>query len=227
MRNIPDFTCEYGAAQLILEEIDRSRKAYCLVLWAVDGRLPGLLEECARFCAMVGAERTMALLPENMTPDGDFPYAPAFRVVEMTVSKESLGSGDCALWPMLPENAGEYARRYNAAMGPVDGARTLKERDIPRLLDRGGCYFVHREGQLLGLGQVEDGWLLALAACVPGAGAPVVRALVSVLSEDTVSLSVADTNAAAMKLYTRLGFVAAKVREVWWDITLRPRQALG
>lgn len=218
MRNIPNFTCEYGAAQLILEEVDRSRRAYCLVLWAVDGQLPGLLEECARFCSMVGAERTYALMPREQEQEGSLPYAVAFRVVEMTVSKANLGESDCALWPLLPENAGEYVERYNAAMAQVEGARRLKEKEIPRLLARGGCCFVHRGGQLLGLGQVEGDRILTLAGLVPGAGAAVVRALASLIPGDVVRLSVADTNARAMKLYKRMGFVANRVLEVWWDV---------
>ncbi len=218
MRNIPDFTCEYGAAQLILEDIDRNRKAYCLILWAVEGQLPQLLEECARFCSMVGAEQTFALLPRNLHPEADFPYATAFRVVEMEVSRAALGSSDCTLLPLLPENAGAYVAQYNAAMAQVEGARRLREKEIPRLLDRGGCWFVQREGQLVGLGQVEEDQILALAALVPGAGEAVVKALAVPTVGDVVRLSVADTNARAMKLYARLGFTTTKVLETWWEV---------
>lgn len=218
MRNIPDFTCEYGAAQLILENIDYSRKAYCLVLWVVEGQMVSLLTECARFCTMVGAEKTYALLPQNYAVEEDFPYAVAFRVVEMTAPKTAFAETDCALWPVLPENAGDYLERHNMAMMQVDGARRLREKEIPRLLDRGGCYFVHRHGQVLGLGQVEEDRILSLAALIPGAGAAVVGTLASLIPGDMVRLSVADSNTRATGLYQRMGFTATKILEVWWEI---------
>lgn len=221
MRNIPDFTCEHGAAQLILENIDRGGKAYCLVLYAAEGQLPALLEECARFCAMVGAEQAFALPLPEIQETNTLPYPAAFQVVEMTADKVTLTGCDCALWPLLPENAEDYVRHYNAAMANVEGARRLKEKEIPRLLDRGGCYFVHRGDQLLGLGQVLEDRILTLATLVPGAGERVVRALAALISGDVVRLSVADTNIRAMNLYTRLGFVPTKVLESWWDITPR------
>lgn len=219
MRNIPDFTCEYGAAQLILENIDRGGGAYCLILWAVEGGLMSLLAECSRFCRMVGAERISALLPENLPQREKRPQKLSFRVLEMAAPKAALGSTDAALWPVLPENAGAYIRRYNEAMIAVDGARRLWERDIPGLLEKGGCYFVHRDGQLLGLGQVLGERVVSVVAAVPGGGAETVRALTSVITGDTVRLSVADSNERAMRLYARLGFTPARVLETWWDIS--------
>ena len=216
VRNIPDFECQWGSAQLILQEIPHRQEAYCLINRVTDGGLAGLLWECAAFCRMAGAQRVLALdLPEEAG------YPVAFRVLRMSAGTADLPKTDAAVWPLLPEQAETYLEHYNRAMARVPGARSLGRQDIPGLLEQGGCYFVHRDGQLLGLGQVEGGCVRALASLVPGAGRDVTAALLSVNPLKEAWLEVADTNGRAMKLYRRMGFVPVAVKEVWYDITDR------
>lgn len=210
MRNIPDFSCEYGAAHLILEEIPASGRAYCLVHWAMPGEMKALLSECARFCTFAGAEQVLAL-GEDLE---DFPLA--FRVIRMQAEKHRLSPSTAALFPLVPELGERYLEIYNKAMKQVDGARQMKK--AAQLLKLGNAYFVHRGETLLGIGQVKDNKILALASTVPGAGAEVVSALAETIWGDTVELTVADTNEKAIRLYERLGFLSTGVEENWYRI---------
>lgn len=202
MRNIPDFTCEHGAAVLVLQEIPRSGNAYCTVL--AGDRLP-LLKECRRFCRMVGAERVYALGGEN----------PAITILSMAVLRESLPRTDACLWPVLPENREDYRRIYNDAMAPIPAALSLTKKDMQT---QEGCYFVHRAGELLGIGQVRDGELRAIVSCRPGAGFDVALALLSAATEDRITLKVESTNRRAIRLYERLGFIPTGIAEVWEEL---------
>ncbi len=218
MRNIPDFTCPHGAAQLILEGIPYTETAYILVLWVIPGQLPSLLEECRRFCRMAGAERVLALADTF----GNEPVPPAcpqaFRVLSMQLDKAALPPANAALFPLTLGLADSYIRRYNEAMTGIDGARRLSRQDSHRLFCQGGCYFVHRDGVLLGLGQVDGGRIAAIAACVPGAGKEVLCALAEVILEDTVSLQVADTNRKALRFYEKMGFLPTGIKELWVEL---------
>lgn len=213
MRNIPDFECEFGCAQLILQEIPHRHEAYCLVSCAAEGMLRELLAECAAFCRMVGAERVLALdVPEELG------YPVAFRIIRMQAELSALPRTDAAVWPLLSQRGEFYIAQYNQAMAQVPGARSLTKRDLPGLLEQGGCYFVHRDGQLLGLGQVDGGKILAVVSLVPGQGQDVTAALLSVNGSSEAELCVAETNHRAIRLYRRMGFVPVAVAETWYHI---------
>lgn len=203
MRNIPDFTCEYGVASLVLQEIPRSGNAYCMV---VAGEAEPLLEECRRFCRMAGAERVYGLEAGRRE---------SFRILRMAVLRESLAQTDAALWPVLPENGEEYRRIYNEAMRPIPAALSMTARDMKTAR---GCYFVHRGETLLGIGQAVDGELRSIVSCVPGAGRDVALALMSTLEEDRITLKVAECNTRAIRLYEKLGFIPTGVAETWYEL---------
>lgn len=211
MRNIPDFTCEHGVATLILREIPVKEEAYCLVRWVQAGEKTALLEECRRFCRMAGAERVYATGVQ-------LSKEPAFRILRMTAPHPNPEEQTACLWPLLSENWESYKTLYNQAMRSVSGARSLEDRDKDRLLQAGGCYFVHREETLLGLGQVEGNKLLSLVSCVPGAGQKVAETLLCLSSEELVELTVADTNERACRLYKRMGFLPVGVEEIWYAL---------
>ncbi len=213
MRNIPAFTCEFGAATLILQEIPRKGEAYCVVQWVQPGQTARLLDACARFCRMAGARKVLAShLPEP--PLGP----PQVRLLRMTCPRAGLPGADGALWPLLPENGREFLRIYNEGMSRVPLALSLREADLPRLIAQGGGYFVHRHGNLLGIGQVGEDTLRFLVSCCPGAGREVAAALLSVLQADMIQLQVAESNRRAMALYEKLGFSVAGVDECWWTV---------
>lgn len=213
MRNIPAFTCDFGAATLILQEIPIRGEACCVIQWAEAGKLPRLLGECAKFCRMAGASRVLATgLPE------DYEIPPVFRTLRMMGSTGAIPETEGALWPLLPENGAVFRSVYNHGMAHLPTAMTLSDQDVPRLLEQGGCYFVHRGETLLGIGQVEKNILRSIVSCVPGAGRDVAAALLSTVQEETVRLQVLDSNHRAIALYEKLGFLTVGVGACWWEL---------
>jgi RimJ/RimL family protein N-acetyltransferase len=127
------------------------------------------------------------------------------------------GQSAC-LWPVTEENVSEWRRIYNRRMVGVDNAQTLTRADERKILDSCGAYFVHSDGELLGIGWVEGNMLLAVASVKRGAGEAVTRALVSLVPDETAELEVASTNVRAIRLYERLGFVKTGELSVWYKI---------
>ena len=86
------------------------------------------------------------------------------------------------------------------------------------MLKRGDGYFVHDGNTLLGIGIASGGSIDCVIAEVRGAGQRVMEALFHALSEDSVELEVASTNAPAMALYERMGFVCVEEKSRWYGI---------
>ena len=213
MRNIPAFTCGYGVATLILQEIPTRGEAYCVVQWANPGQTGPLLQACSQFCRMAGAQRVLS----SQAP-GPAGTPPQIQLLRMTRSRAGLPETDAALRPLLPELAEDFLRIYRKGMSRVPAVLTLRDTDIPQILARGGAYFVHRDETLLGIGQVEKDTLLSVVSCRPGAGWDVTAALLSVTQGDTVRLQVARDNHRAIALYQKLGFAVVGTGACWWEI---------
>ena len=81
-----------------------------------------------------------------------------------------------------------------------------------RLLENGNVPFRFYEYD------VSDGRIDAIAAAVPGAGRDVMLALCSLIPYDTVSLEVANTNAKALRLYEKLGFLPVGETAKWYQV---------
>jgi ribosomal protein S18 acetylase RimI-like enzyme len=92
----------------------------------------------------------------------------------------------------------------------------MDSKDGKELLQKGSAYFVHRDGELLGIGVAGGNFIDTVITVKSGAGESVVRALASILTEDTVRLMVADVNTRAVRLYERLGFVKVKELSRWY-----------
>lgn len=210
MRDIPFFTTEYGTASLILREIPYKKLAYVQPVSVLPGFLPALAEECRAFCRAAGAEAVYlsCLGMETLWPVDR-------TVITMTCPRERLLPGTAALYPVLPENVAHYRAMYNRAMEKVDNAATMERRDEETLLAQGGGYFVHWAGKLLGLGQLAGGELRTVISQGPGGGEAVVRTLAELAQEDVISLQVVSTNARALALYRRLGFIQAGIKSQW------------
>ena len=86
------------------------------------------------------------------------------------------------------------------------------------LLDSGDGYYIHRNGQLLGIGRASGDTIDLVIAEQSGAGKDVVLALASLLTADTVRLTVASANLRAVRLYERLGFIPTKELSRWYRI---------
>ncbi len=216
MRDFPMFTTEYGLSSLTLKEIPYKNTAYIHIRDVQQEYFREHLAECVGFCRMAGAEKIYAAGSHELE---GYPLHTAVLEMrgEAVVDSEKLRS----IFPVTEQTVSRWRSIYNEKMAGVDNAATLEGRDEKRILTSGGAYFVHDNGDLLGIGWLEEEALLAMAAVKPGAGEQVMHTLMSLVEGASMTLEVASTNDKAIRLYEKLGFL--KTREVsrWYDVTKR------
>lgn len=214
MRDFPIFTTDYGVSSLVLKEIPYKKQAFICIRDHQKGFFREHLEECVDFCRMAGAEFIFATGSEELEE-----YPLYTRVVEMQgtawVDREKLA----CLFPVTEATAGKWRELHNRAMAGVDNAGTLEARDEKQLTETVGAYFVHRDGELLGIGWLDDCKLLAVAAIKKGAGEIVMHTLMSLVEGDQMVLKVASTNERAVRLYEKLGFLKTAEISRWYDVS--------
>lgn len=209
MKDIDLFTTEYGVASLILKEIPYKGEAY--IRLRETQRPLALLRECERFCRMCGADRIYA---EGHCVLEAYPLHTVIYRMRGTAPE---GETAC-LWPVTPENVKQWRDLYNEKMATVDNAATLTAYDERFILETGGAHFVHRAGKLLGIGWLSGCELLALAGAEPGAGACVLRTLLTLANGEPVILDVASTNTRALRLYEKNGFIKTEEVRRWYCV---------
>ena len=213
MKDIPMFTTEYGVASLMLKEIPYRGQAYVRVLDIQPGQIKELIAECVSFCRMVGADAVYA------TGHDDLQQWPVYTaVLEMRGDANVDWDKAESVFPVTEQTVSRWREVYNERMRGVDNAATLDTRDENRILESGGAYFVHRQGELLGIGWLEKGKLLAVAATVPGVGERVMHTLMSLDEGGQIVLEVASTNRRAIRLYEKLGFIQTREVSRWYRI---------
>ena len=213
MKDFPIFTTEYGVASLILKEIPYRQEAYIRVQDVQPGKLAEHLRECVSFCCMAGAERVFAGGHEALEE-----YPLHTTVVEMSGTAWVDANKLENLFPVTEQTVSQWRRIYNERMAGVDNAGTLVSMDEKWILNSGGAYFVHHNGELLGIGWLEDAKLLAVAAVRKGAGERVMHTLMSLAEGSWMTLEVASTNIRAIRLYEKLGFLKIKELTRWHRI---------
>lgn len=203
MKDFPLFPCNNGLASLILCEIPYRKEAYILVR-SVFGSLEGLLQECAAFCRSAGAEKVYA-----GGDQGDFSAYPVYaHLVERSLARSALPATtavarltDDPLW----------AERYNERFRRVHGAKTY-------LSTPSDAMYIYDKGDLIGLGQIIDGELAAVATLEKGRGADCVAALGKAIPSEEIRLLCAEENRPAVRLYDRLGFSRDRVKRIWYEL---------
>ena len=211
MRDIPMFTTEYGVASLVLREIPYRQEAYITMQSTQQPRQ--LLEECVGFCRACGAEKIYATGHESLESAPLHTY-----VIKMRTLAQVEESKVANLWPVTEETVSKWRQFMNERLKDVDNAATLESRDEKDILARGGAYFVHDNGRLLGGGWLENGKLLLVASAVPGAGERVMHTLMSLQPDQPLELEVASTNLRAIRLYEKLGFLKTEELRRWYKI---------
>lgn len=208
MKDIPMFTTEYGIASLSLKQIPYRGEAYIRIVDAL--RIDALLKECVSFCRMCGAEHIYASGHPALE---SYPL----RTVIFEMRGSSASEETACLWPVTKENVARWRAIYNERMAAVDNASTLTAADEQQILSDGGACFVHDGKELLGIGWLSEGKLLALAAVKQGQGSRVLRAVLS-LWQGVVHLEVASTNERAIRLYEKHGFIKTRQLRSWYCV---------
>ncbi len=211
MRDIPVFTTENGVASLVLREVPYRAEAYITLQ---DSQNPeGLLKECVDFCRAVGADRVYA--KGNAILEG---YPMHTAIWKMQRRKDGLPSSDAALFPVTEETIDRWRSLYNEGMKAVPNAATMTREDGRKLIARGAGYFVHRSGELLGIGIAAGDTVEAIISVKRGHGADVMLALCSVLFSENIHVEVASVNSPAFKLYEKLGFTRTVELSRWYSV---------
>lgn len=211
MKDIPMFTTENGVATLVLREIPLRGDAYIILQSSQEPQK--LLEECVSFCLACGAEKIFA---KGDGMEGAYPLH--------TVIREMRGTAEVdptlleSLFPVTEQMVGRWREIYNKAMKNVDNAGMLTYLDEEKILKSAGAYFVHRNGELLGIGWMEDEKLLAVAAAQRGMGRRVLNTLFSLVEGASVTLEVASTNIPAIRLYEKMGFIPVRELGRWFRV---------
>ena len=210
MKDIPMFTTEFGIASLILKEIPYRGEAY-IRLQATEQPLE-LLAESIAFCRACGAEKIYATGSDALTQ-----YPLHTEILQMQCALP-MPETDAALFPVLPETLENWRSIYNERMKDVANASYMTQKDAKAMLEAGDGYFVHKDGQLLGIGKASGSKIEAVVSVIPGAGRDVVLALSSLLTDERAIVDVAGTNQRAIRLYEKLGFLTTKNLSKWYHV---------
>ena len=213
MKDFPVFTTDWGVSSLILREIPYRAEAYIHIQDVQPEGFEEHLKECAAFCRMAGADRVYATGTQLLQA-----YPEYMSVYEMRgmawVDPEKMVN----LFPVTEQTVGRWRSLMNERLRGVDNAATLTAFDEKKIVQSGGAYYIHRSGELLGLGWMEDTKLLLVAAVKPGAGETVMHSLMSLVEGADMTIEVASTNDRAIRLYEKLGFMKAREVVKWKKI---------
>lgn len=211
MKDIPVFDTEHGVASLFLREIPYRKRAHIKIRSSLEPEK--LLEECVAFCRMCGAEWIDAAGHEHLEK---YPLITGLAV--MSRDRAGLPQANACLFPVTEETVEKWRSIYNERMADIPNCAWMDSAHGREMLEEGDGYFIHRDGQLLGIGRACGDMISTVASVVPGMGETVVLALASLLDSDTVRLQVATANTRALRLYERMGFI--RVAEVgrWFRV---------
>ena len=211
MRDFPFFTTEYGVASLLLKEVPYRQEAYIILQSTEEPE--ALLKEFVSFCRMVGAEKIYARGHDCLEA-----YPLHTIIYEMhgqaQVDREALAN----LFPVTKETVARWREISNASMREIDCAATQTSADEKQILSYGGAYFVHDEGELLGIGLMSGNELMQICAVRKGAGGQVLNTLLSTVEGEQVHLEVASTNLRAIRFYEKHGFIKTGEKYRWYRV---------
>lgn len=213
MKDIPVFLAEYGVASLVLREIPYRAEAYITIHDVQPNALDKLLEECIHFCRMAGAEKIYAKGHPNLES-----FSLHAIVYEMRgripVDPQQV---DC-LFPVTEKTVQHWREICNGRMRDVDCAATQTAADEKEILRSSGAYFIHQNGELLGIGWMREATILLVCSVKPGCGVRIMHTLLSSADQESFCLEVASTNKRAIRLYEKMGFMITGEKGRWYRV---------
>lgn len=211
MRDFPVFTTENGVGSLVLREIPYRGVAYITIHDSSDPK--AFVHECVEFCRAVGAERVYASGHEVLEA-----YPLYTSVIRMSGNRNALAQTDACLFPVTEQTLSRWREIYNDKMKNVDNASYMSESAAQQMLKRGDGYFIHTNGDLLGIGIAGNDRIDCIASVKPGCGKVLVSTLAHGLLSEHIVLEVASTNSKAIRLYESLGFIKSAEISRWFKI---------
>ncbi len=211
MKDIPIFSTDNGVASLSLQQIPYTGFAHITIHSTVA--FDAFLRECVGFCRAAGADSILANGHSNLE------CYPIYTKILRMQTPTPEDNGQACLFPLTENTLDTWRAIYNSRMKGVPNAVIASKQMVRDLIDKRTAYFVHDNGELLGIGVVEEDVIRAIASCKKGAGETVMKALCGAVCADTVKVEVAENNLPAMKLYCRMGFVATAIINTWYDVS--------
>lgn len=211
MRDFPVFTTDFGVATLVLKEVPYKEVAYIIIQSALQPE--ELLKECVSFCRAVGAEKIYARGHETVE---QYPLHTIIYEMrgEISVREELVEN----IWPVTEETVGKWRKLVNQRMREIDNSATLEQKDEQEILSKGGAYFVHRAGEVLGISWIVEDEVLLIAATQKGMGERVLHTLLSATRLEQIRLDVVSTNERAIRFYERLGLIKTGEKHRWYRV---------
>lgn len=211
MKDFPVFTTENGVASIILKEVPYRKIAYVRMQSSLNSQ--ALLEDCIGFCRVCGAQTVYC--SDELLPEG---YPLHTSILEMCGVPDLDPTYIENLFPVTEASVSRWRQLHNEAMKEVDNAATLETRDEDEILKSGGAYFIHRAGEVIGIGWLRDCCMEAIAAVQPGMGLRTAHTLLSVYPGQSIHLQVASTNTKAIRLYEKLGLLTVREVSRWYKV---------
>jgi hypothetical protein len=192
-----------------LKEIPFFHSAYITIQSALDEKK--LVDDCIGLCRAAGAEK---IYVKGLEETGD----KRIDIIRLTCDVAQYEGQDAMLFPVQQKTMPLWREIYNRKMKNVTGAAYMDKEMANELLAEGKGYFIHKNGELLGIGAAGGNCISAVASLQKGAGRDIIKALFDVLSEDVAIIEVASDNLKAIELYKSIGFVATGVITSWCEI---------
>lgn len=211
MKNIPVYATEFGVGSLILKDVPYTQTAYVRIESASSPK--EFLEECISFCRVVGAEKIFATGHEVLE---DYPLHTT--ICRMRCDCSVIPTSDANVFPVTEKTLNRWLEIYRGKMRNVANAAYMTDADGREMLKRGDGYFIHRDGELIGIGIANSNVIDLVASVTPGGGKEIVSALSHALCDEEVTLDVASTNEKAIRLYESLGFIKTQELSNWYKI---------
>ena len=148
MKDMPLFTTEYGVASLTLSQIPYTKQAY--IRFQATAEPERFLTECIDFCKAAGAEHIFAT--GHSVCEG---YPEHTKLLRMQADRSSIGETDAALFPVTSSTLNQWVEIYNQKVLNIPNGAWMTSIAAQKLLQKGDGYFVHRNGELLGIGKAS------------------------------------------------------------------------